>query len=269
MFLRSKFRLLNRAWSILSVLIATLALSLLACGTKDQKTVATIGDTKVSQATLNHWMGVVLGGDYRAALSAKAPAGLVSDPVNYPRCVSAAKGLVPKVDGKPKLTSAQVLTKCHQLNTAIREQALNYVLSVLWSREEASERGLRLPDAGEISKKLNDLIYNQFENLANFRSVIAGQNRSVSDVRFLIKRNILQTQVTAKLKAQAARLGGGEKAYYKLVLQSNAKWQSKTSCSPGYRAWECKQYGTSGAPTGEEAKPPAAVVLEYLAKGVA
>jgi hypothetical protein len=64
------------------------------------------------------------------------------------------------------------------------------------------------------------------------------------------------------MKAQAKRLGGGTRGYYKLVLQSNAKWQSRTDCSPGYQAWECKQY------SGHEAKPPPAVVLEHLQKGV-
>ena len=268
--MRRIFRLSHKSWLCLSLTFIAFTLTLSSCGSSsDEKTVAIVGKTKLSQATLNHWMGVVLGGDYRASLSEKAPVGLVSEPANYSRCLSVAEGLVPKVAGKPKLSRAQLMTKCHQLNTAIREQALNYVVSVLWSKEEALEQGLGLPNQGEISKKLNDLIYDQFKDPANFRSIIAGQNRSISDVRFLIKRNVLQTQITAKLQAQAAHLGGGEQAYYKLVLQSNAKWQARTSCNPGYKAWECKQYGNSGAPTGEEAKPPPDVVLEYLVKGVA
>ena len=83
-------------------------------------------------------------------------------------------------------------------------------------------------------------------------------------MRFLIKRNIVQVQISARIKARAARLGGGRQAIYKILLQNNAKWQAKTNCSSGYRAWECKQYGTAG-----EAKPAAAVVLEQLHKGIA
>lgn len=243
--------------------VASLALGLCSCAGGGGKTVASIGDTKVSQATLNHWMGVVLGGDYHAALNKTAPDGLVSDPPDYSRCVSVAEGIVPKVSGKPKLSSAQLRLKCRQLNTAIKEQALDYVLSVLWSREEGAELGLHMPSAGEISRHLRELIYSQFKSPDHFRKVIARERRSLADVRFLIKRNILETQIFARVKARAARLGGGEEAAYKLVLQNNAKWQAKTSCSRGYRAWECKQYGSSG-----EAKPSPDIVLEGLYKGV-
>jgi hypothetical protein len=243
----------------------TLALGLSACGGgEESKTVATVGRTVVSQTTIDHWMDVVLGGDYTAALNERAPDGLVSDPVRYGGCISAAERIVPKVAGKPGLTTIQLRKKCRQLNIAIREQALAYVLSVVWSREEGTELGIRLPDAREIDSHLRELIYSQFKNPANFQKVIAKQHRSLADVRFLIKRNILQQQIYARIKARAARLGGGAKAIYEIVLQNNAKWQAKTSCRPGYRAWECRQYGTAG-----EAKPPAAVVLEQLHNGVA
>lgn len=250
-------------WLIPCAVAVSLALGLSACGGGD-KTVATIGETKISQAVLDHWMNVVLGGDYRTALNGLAPAGLVSDPPRYARCVSVAEGIVPKVAGGPKLTAPQLLVKCHQLYTAIKEQALSYVLSVLWSRGQAAELGLHMPSEGEISSGLRALIYAQFKDPANFRKVIAGQRRSLADVRFLIKRNILQTEIAPRIKARAARLGGGERTYYKLVVQNSARWQAKTSCSPGYRAWECKQYGS-----GDEAKPPPAVVLEYFEKGIA
>jgi hypothetical protein len=256
-------RSLGRAIALLAAILA-LALGLSACGGgADGKTIATVGHAKVSQATINHWMTVVLGGDYAAALDERAPDGLVSDPVDYSRCASVAARIVPKVEGKPRLSSAQLLQKCRQLNAAIREQALAYVLSVLWSQQEGVERGLKAPTEAQINGHLRALIYSQFKSPANFQKVIAKQRRNLADVRFLIKRNVIQTQITAKLKAQAEKLGGGEPTIYKLVLQSNAHLSAKTSCSPGYRAWECKQYGSAG-----EAKPPAAVVLERLSKGV-
>jgi hypothetical protein len=241
---------------------AILALALSACGgSSGNRIVASIdGRTDVTQAVLNHWMVVVLGGDYRAALGELAPEGLVSEPVNYQRCESVAEGIVPKAAGKPKLTRKQIGVKCRQLNTAIREQALSYVLSVLWRREEAKESGLHLPSQGEISSKLRTLINAQFKDPKNFRKVIAGQRRSVADVRFLLKRNILEEEIISRIKAHAH---GDRRNYSKLVLQKNAMWQARTSCAEGYQAWECKQY------SGHEAKPPPAVVLEYLKKGKA
>lgn len=243
--------------------ILALALNLSACGSSGQgQTIATAGKTEVSQVTIDHWMDVVLGGDYTAALDERAPDGLVSDPPRYTHCVSVAEGIVPKILGKPKLTRTQLRQKCRQLNTAVREQALAYVLSVIWSQEEGAELGIRLPSEREISSHLRELIYSQFKSPGNFQKVIARQHRSLADVRFLVTRNIIQTEIYARIRARAARLGGGKATIYRLVLQNNAKWQAKTSCRSGYRAWECKQYGSAG-----EAKPPAAVVLEELSKG--
>jgi hypothetical protein len=251
--------------------VVGLAFGVSGCGSsRGDRTVATIGnDTKVSQTTLNHWMNVVLGGDYSAALNKQAPIGLVSEPADHARCVSVARRIAPRVGDKPKLTSAQLLVKCHQLYTAIKEQALNYVISVLWSREEAKELGLHMPSEDEISGRLRDLANNIYKGPTEFRKVIAEQRRSLADVRFLIKRNLLEGEIAPRIKVQATKLGGSKRTYYKLILQNNAKWQAKTSCSPGYKAWECKQYGTTGEASAGEAKPPPAVILEYFDKGVA
>jgi hypothetical protein len=241
---------------------ASLILGLSACGGSDPKIVARIGEhTTVSQAFLDHWMKVVVGGDYRTVIGGLSPDGLVSDPPRFASCASAARR-IPEIAGRRKLTAAQVLAKCHQLNTAVKEQALSYVLSVLWSREEAAALGIPMPSQSEISSRLRTLVYDTSKNPADFRKVLSGQHRSVSDERFLLLRNILVAKIDARIKARAARLGGGIRPFYKLVLQNNAKWKAKTSCSPGYQAWECKQFKG-------EAKPPPAVVLEYFERGVA
>jgi hypothetical protein len=236
-------------------------LGLSACGGSDQRIVARIGDhTTVSQAFLDHWMNVVVGGDYRAVLGGLSPEGLVSDPPHFARCVSAARR-IPEIAGRHKFTAAQMLEKCRQLDTGIKEQALSYVLSVLWSREEAAALGIPMPSQGEISSRLRTLVSSEAKGTAGFLKVLAGQHRSLADERFLILRNILVVKIDARIKARAARLGGGERTFYKLVLENNAKWKAKTSCSPGYEAWECKQYKG-------EAKPPPAVVLEHFERGV-
>jgi hypothetical protein len=236
-------------------------LGLSTCGGSNQKIVARIGDhTPVSQAFLDHWMNVVVGGDYHAVVGGLSPDSLVSDPPHFARCVSAARR-IPEIAGRHKFTAAQMLTKCRQLDTAVKEQALSYVLSVLWSREEAAAMGIPMPSQGEISSRLRTLVSNESKDAASFAKVLAGQHRSLADERFLLVRNILVTKIDARIKARAARLGGGERTFYKLVLQNNAKWRAKTSCSPGYQAWECKQFKG-------EAKPPPAVVLEYFERGV-
>jgi hypothetical protein len=244
--------------------LVTLSLGMSACGDAGGgKTVATVGRAKVSQTTLDHWMGFMLGSDYVLAIRQRPPDGLVSDPPNYGRCVSMATRLVPEVAGKPKLTTAQVQVKCHQLYAAIKEQALNYILGTLWVRAQVAELRLPIPDESDVTAHLRAVAYADYKSLANYRKLAAEQRHSAGDIRFLAISDLLQDEVSAHIQARATQLGGGEKTFYRLVLQSNARWRAKTNCDPGYRAMECKQYGSAG-----EATPAGTAALELLHKGV-
>jgi hypothetical protein len=237
------------------------AVLLCSCGAGNEKTVAVVGKTKLSQATLNHWMAVTLGGDYRAAVGATVPDGLVSDPANYPRCASTAARIIARA-GKPKPSDAQLRQKCRQLNAGIKEQALGYVLSVLWAIEEGNEIGSRVSE-GEVTRRMRELADHDYHGPVQFARYLAQLHRTTGDERFLVKRNILEDRFLKRLTKQAGHADNreeAEKAKLQLILKSNAKWTAKTHCSPGYLAWECKQYNPSQA-----VSPPPAVVIEELA----
>ena len=257
----------RRALAATLVSIALL-LGLCACGSS-QKTVATIGKSKISQAMLDHWMGTVVGADYHAVFNTIAPLGLVSDPPRYGRCVQAAAGIAPKLAGKPKLSRAQLLVKCKQLNAAVKEQALSYLLAVLWRTEEGVEIGSPVTQA-QISAELAQQIRSAYHSPSEFRKMLADQRRTLTDERFLLKRNMLQERFIQRTRARAAKLGGGQQALAKLVLQNNAKWKARTSCSPGYLAWQCKQahFSADTSPR-PNSGPTVGIVLETLAKGEA
>lgn len=249
---------IRRLAAVLLPLLAIVCLS--SCGGSGDKTVATVGKTKLSQATLSHWMKTTLGGDYRAATGTTAPEGLVSDPVDYPRCISVAAQVLART-GKPRPSDAKLRLKCQQLNAGIKEQALSYVLSVLWAIEEGNEIGSRVSE-GEVTRRMRELADRDYHGPVQFARSLAQLRRTIADERFLVKRNILEGRFLQRLDKQVAKLGGGEKAKVKLVLENNAKWTAKTHCSPGYVAWECKQYSPSKA-----ASTAPAVVLEDLARG--
>jgi hypothetical protein len=249
---------MKRLVPALAVLVS--AVLLCSCGGSNEKTVAVVGNTKLSQATLSHWMVVTLGGDYRAAIGATAPDGLVSDPVDYPRCISAARILAHGGKGKP--SDGQLRQKCRQLNAGIKEQALSYVLSVLWAIEEGNEIGSRVSE-GEVTRRMRELADRDYHGPVQFARYLAQLHRTTGDERFLVKRNILEDRFLKRMAKQAGHADNreeAEKAKLQLILKNNAKWTAKTHCSPGYLAWECKQYKPS-----EAVSPPPAVVLEELA----
>jgi hypothetical protein len=243
-----------------SVLIAgLLVLGLCSCGGSGDPTVATVGKTKISRSTLNHWMATMAGGDYQELVGSTGPVGLVSEPANYSRCVAAAKQIKPKDLPASVLNEARLKIKCRQLYTAVKEQALSYLISVLWRAEEGAELGQNVSDR-ELSHELQQLAYGQYKSPAAFRRFLASRHWSLADERYLLKRNLLDTKFLERLKARGASLGGGEKTYGKLVRENVAKWSAKTSCSSGYTAWQCRPGGSTA-----EADPSASIVVEQLA----
>jgi hypothetical protein len=242
------------ASALAAVALATLALA--ACAGSGGKVVATVGKAQITQATLNHWMATMVAGDYRELNSQRSPAGLVSDPPDYPRCVAAAKR-IPTRSAK-RLSESELRLKCRQLYAAVQEQALTFLISALWSVERAAEHKERVSEA-EISSALGTLRSSQWPNPAQFRRYLADERRSVADERYLLKRNLLNQKAAERLKAQT---GGQQQALVKLVTSEDARWASRTDCKPGYRSTQCKQYqGTSGV------APSAAVLVEQLKAG--
>ena len=247
--------------TLAALLLLTLCLGLSACGgSGDGQTVATVGKSTITKSTLNHWMSTVVGGDYHQVVGRRAPAGLVTEPADYPRCVSAAERVVASSTAtpKPSYDHAQLLQKCHQLHKALKEQALSYLIAVLWRAEEGKEVGESVSDR-ELDQRVSEIRYKEYANPAQFDRYLAERNWTIGDERYLLKRNMLDDKYLARLKAQVAKLGGNEQAYGRLVRENVAKWTSKTSCSPGYRAWQCKQAASS-----KEARPSPSQLLEYL-----
>jgi hypothetical protein len=234
---------------------------LAACGGSDGKVVATVGKSTISQATLSHWMAVDVAGDYREQLAQTSPDGLVSDPADYPRCVAAAKTIATSSGTPTKLSDNQLLGKCRQLHTAVKEQALIFLISALWNVEEEAEHGHHVSEA-EISRVLKQSVYSQYANPAQFKRYLTQHHRSLSDERYLLKRNILNQKFINRLKSEAG--SGGEKAFVKLVLSNNAKWTARTDCKPGYRAPACRQHRSS---EGEGASPSITALVEGFRAG--
>jgi hypothetical protein len=243
----------------LALIAGLLILGLSSCGGSGDPTVATVGMTKISRSTLNHWMATIVGGDYQENVGSSAPVGLVSEPADYPRCVAAAKTIKPQSLPASVPNEARLKIRCRQLYTAIKEQTLSYLISVLWRAEEGAEVGERVSDR-EVSKKVQELAYHDYKSPAAFHRFLASRHWSVGDERFLLKRNLLDSKFLQRLKARVAALGGGEKTYGKLVLENVAKWSKKTHCSSGYTAWQCRPAGSTA-----EADPSAAVLVEELA----
>jgi hypothetical protein len=172
--------------------------------------------------------------------------------------VAAAKTIKPAKLPASIPNEARLKIRCRQLYTAVKEQALSYLISVLWRAEEGAEVGQSVSDR-EVSRQLQELADQNYKSPAAFRRFLASRHWSLADERYLLKRNLLDTKFLERLKARVASLGGGQQAYARLVRENVAKWSGKTSCNSGYTAWQCRPSGSTA-----EADPSASVLVEQL-----
>lgn len=217
----------------------------------------------ITKPMLNHWMRAMAGGDFRTNIGTKAPAGLVSEPANYPECEAAARKIVPRsYTGQMKLSSAQISQKCRELHHAIKAQALSFLISVAWTVAEGEEFGLKVSEA-ELHKEFARFRTQPYPTAADLKRYLSEHRWELSDILYQLKRNILVRRILPKFEAKVKRAGGGEAVYAKLALERYKRLIARTSCKPGYLAPGCKQYHGP-----ESVSPAPNVILEQFVQGV-
>lgn len=217
-------------------------------GGSSDPVVAQVGNTNITESTLHHWTAVFMRGDYFSTTNTKAPAGLATEPPNYPSCVAAAKTIEPSPSsGKPRLTEAQLNQKCHALYKAVRSEALSYLISVLWEIGQAQEMGRTVSDQ-EVQKQINTLISRTYKSQQAFFTFLDRKGWSLADMHYIVKRNLL-SQIITDAAVNRATTKAGQRAFVDAVLQRNAKWTTKTQCHTSELVWQCEGYkppATSG-----------------------
>jgi hypothetical protein len=232
-------------------------------GGSDESLVHMQGSSEtITKPMLNHWMRTMAGGDFREAIGTKGPAGLVSEPANYPECEAAASKVAPKTPtGKPKPGAAQIARKCRQLYRSVKGQTLSFLLSVQWETTLGAEQGIKVSHA-ELQKEFENLRAQTFPTDADLRRYLEERNWVLSDIYYQLKRNIIVRRLLPNFLAKVKRAGGGEVVYAKLALERYKRQIARTSCKPGFVAPGCREYHGS-----EIVLPPVAVLLEDLTAG--
>jgi hypothetical protein len=221
--------------------------------------VAKVGSTPITESTLNHWVATFVRGDFYEAVGQKAPAGLGTDPPNYPSCVQAAKAIAPsRSSGKRILSKAQLEHRCRVLYRDVAAEALTYLISALWTTGQGAELGKHVTDQ-EVQRYLSKLVRERYKTTQAFAEYLASKGLSVADMQYLLKRNLLAEQVGREVRAKAQKLGG-QQALIKSIAELNARWTEKTHCRAGHLVAQCHEY-TAGS-NSTESSP--AIIFEEM-----
>lgn len=241
--------------TFIAVSLAVAGLAACGGGTSGD-VVAQVGGSSITKGELNHWMSTLAGGDfYEISKQHTVPSGLVSEPPNYGACVARLEAVAAGVVRvQPKLTAAQLFSKCRQLYQALKLQALGFLVEAQWIIGLAGEEGLKATD-GEVMQLFKEIKAEQFPKERELQRYLASNRRSLADEMFVVKLDVLRRKIQQKLST-----GGGQ--MLARLTEVGQRWTAKTSCRSGYVVRHCKQYtGQQPAPS----LPSPAVLLERVA----
>jgi len=246
---------------LISLTLVVAALGLAACGGSDpSETVAQVGASPITRTAVSHWMSTLGGGDYyELSGSHTLPAGLLSDPPDYSRCVSsleaaaapsARSGLTPAA----ALTPTELLRKCRELNLAVRTQTVAYLVAAQWQASVDSDEGITVTE-GEVQQLFKKVKAEEYPTAGDLRQYLESHRSGLADLLFILKLDVLQQKASTKLTA------GGQQAATEFAA-AGRRWTAKTSCSAGYVVQDCKQF-TGGATF--SGTLPASILMEQVA----
>jgi hypothetical protein len=242
--------------SAVTPLIVVAAIALLAgCGGETIVRIDGSAST-VSASALDHWMQALAGSDFREQIGTEGPAGLASEPADYHRCFNAAKLVAPRSffnqlrPGKESLNN-----RCHELHSAIKQQALHFLISAQWSELEAAERHLSISDAS-VREELARIRRTRYPSEADLRRYLTERQWSLADLLYELKHEMLQRRLWPKSIAVADEFGG-KPGYEKLATEQRNQLTARTRCERGYVVPGCSSY------RGERSRLPQAGSIIY------
>jgi hypothetical protein len=248
---------------LVAVSIGLSTASLVACGSTARSgdpsgVVAQVGHVPITRTVVGHWISALAGGDYfELSGGHAAPAGLVSDPPNYKRCVTvlqSAKSGAPARSQRP--TGAQLLRKCQQLYQALKTQAIAFLVDAQWAIASSRELGITATDA-ETRQVFEGTRRKLYGNDAALRRYLASRHLTLSDLLLQTRLNLLAQRTLQRLHST-----GDRRAISAQFNETWARWTRRTSCNGGEIVEHCRQY--RGGPT-YPFSPPASVMIEQVA----
>lgn len=221
------------------------------------KVVARVGSTAITRGAVSHWMETLAGGDYyELSKQHTVPAGLVSDPPDYPRCVASLENAQANAPRPGTLTGTKLLTECRLIYQQLRKQATEYLIKNAILINAYREQGITVTEA-EVLKGFNHFKAETFPSSADQQAYLTKRRRTLSDELVIIKLNLLEAKIQKKLTSASG------KAAFVGFLQAQQRWTIKTTCSPGYVIEDCSNYKPEPAPSKANTSP--AILMEQVA----
>ncbi len=188
--------------------------------------VAVVAGTRISRATLDHWMTVAAKS--QASQSPGQPLIVPTDPPAFAACIAQVRRTEPSLDH----TSAKVVkATCSELYRTLSSQVMAFLIQSQWYLDQAAHAGIRITDA-QVTKTFEAEKAKSFPTAAAFNRFLSSTGQTLPDITFRVR-------VDEALSALSRRAHGNQT---KVSAAAKAAWRPKTFCAPDVIVADCSEY---------------------------
>ena len=174
------------------------------------RVIATVNGIAVTKEEVSAWMEALAGVDFfQVGRGRTLPAGLVSDPANYATCVTNLEAAIAKdVPGGAKPAAAVLLRKCRELHSAVKTQAVAYLMNAYWTIDLYRMDGVTATNA-EVMALFRQIKARRFPSAQAQGRYLAQRRMTLAEELFEVKQDLLSEKIQRRLKQ------GGRAAFAK------------------------------------------------------
>ena len=159
--------------------------------------VVRVGDSVIKKSEFNHWRGIAARSSQPPGSTAKV---VVPDSPDFTKCAAEKRKTTPKAKGQPDPSTAQMVALCKQDYEGLRDQVVQFLISVEWVQGEAKDQGIKLSDK-DVQKEFDKQRKQSFPKLADFDKFLKTSGYTKDDLPVRVRFD----QLTTKLREKATK----------------------------------------------------------------
>jgi len=180
--------------------VFVVSIALAACGGDDDSvpsgSVASVGGTKITDETFNHWVSVAIKGSQQPDAKTEVA---VPDPPDYTQCIATKRKSLPKPPkGQSAPTDAQLKQQCQAEYTQVKDQVMQFLIAAEWVAGEADDQGIKVTDK-DVDKQFKLTKSQSFKKESEYQKFLKSSGMTQADVIFRVRNDVLSKRIQAEI----------------------------------------------------------------------
>jgi hypothetical protein len=205
--------------------------------------VAEVAGSKITKATLNHWIAIQAITDREVDPVRPAPQGIVPVPPRYSACIGYLARLHEKSTGtlRPDLLKLDCAEKYREL----LQHVLDILISFAWFEGEAAQQRVDASD-DEVRARYYRFSHERFPRAGELQRYLAITGEKYQDELLRMRMDLLSTRLGKRVTSLAAKHGLTPQQQQQTAQRWYAdfvrRWVRKTRCRRDYIVPDCDEY---------------------------